>query len=82
MLPEVVSTDAEGYKSVDYSKLTPLLIEAVKELKAQNEELKGELKAQDEAKQAQIEALQARIEALESNSIQSITLKHNQGQGV
>ncbi|MEW6379621.1 MAG: tail fiber domain-containing protein [bacterium] len=38
------------------------LIEAIKELKAQNEALK----AKDEAKQAQIEALQARIEALES----------------
>ena len=65
-MPEVVSEDAEGYKSVDYSKLTPLLVEAVKELKA-------ELKVQDEARQAQIEALkaqneelQARIEALES----------------
>jgi len=55
VLPEVVSTDAQGYKSVDYSKLTPLLIEAVKELKAHDEELK-----------AQNEELRARIEALES----------------
>ena len=31
VLPEVVSENAEGYKSVDYTKLTPLLIEAVKE---------------------------------------------------
>ncbi len=61
MLPEVVSEDAQGYKSVDYSRLTPLLIEAVKELKAQ-----------DEARQVQIDALKAqnaelrsRIEALE-----------------
>ncbi|MFK5855155.1 MAG: tail fiber domain-containing protein [Bacteroidota bacterium] len=30
VLPEIVSTD-DGYKSVDYSKLTPLLIEAVKQ---------------------------------------------------
>lgn len=35
VLPEVVSENDEGYKSVDYSKLTPLLIEAVKELKAE-----------------------------------------------
>ena len=28
-LPEVVHTDAKGYKSVDYTKLTPLLIEAI-----------------------------------------------------
>ncbi len=40
VLPEVVSTDAEGIKSVDYSKLTAVLIEAVKELKAENEDLR------------------------------------------
>jgi len=34
VLPEAVSEDAQGYKPVDYSRLTPLLIEAVKELKA------------------------------------------------
>ncbi len=31
VLPEIVSTDSEGYKSVAYSRLTVLLIEAVKE---------------------------------------------------
>ena len=40
VLPEVVSEDNEGYKSVDYSKLTPLLIEAIKAQQAQIEELK------------------------------------------
>lgn len=40
VLPEIVSEDADWYKSVDYSKLTPLLIEAVKELKAENAILK------------------------------------------
>ncbi|MBQ4821715.1 tail fiber domain-containing protein [Aquimarina sp. MMG016] len=30
VLSEVVSTDAQGYKSVDYSKLTALLIEGIK----------------------------------------------------
>ncbi len=29
--PEVVLTDKEGYKSVDYSRLTPILVEAIKE---------------------------------------------------
>ena len=50
VLPEVVSEDDEGYKSVDYTKLTPLLIEAVKELniamkklKVENEKLKAEI---------------------------------------
>ncbi|MCH8331220.1 MAG: tail fiber domain-containing protein, partial [Bacteroidetes bacterium] len=30
-LPEVVLTDANGYKSVDYSRITPVLVEAIKE---------------------------------------------------
>ena len=38
--PEFVTTDTEGYKSVDYGKLVSPIIEAVKELKIQNEELK------------------------------------------
>ncbi|MES2591883.1 MAG: tail fiber domain-containing protein [Bacteroidota bacterium] len=29
--PEMVFTDTDGYKSVDYSRLTPVLVEAVKE---------------------------------------------------
>ena len=29
--PELVTTDANGYKMVDYAKLTPLLVEALKE---------------------------------------------------
>jgi hypothetical protein len=42
VFPEVVSTDSEGYKSIDYDKLVAPLIEAVKELKAENEALKAE----------------------------------------
>lgn len=43
IFPEVVSTDSEGYKSVAYSKLVPPLIEAIKELKAENDDLKAQL---------------------------------------
>ena len=45
VLPEAVSEDSEGYKSVDYSKLTPLLIEAIKAQQAQIEELRAEISA-------------------------------------
>jgi hypothetical protein len=41
VLPEAVRTDSEGYKAVSYEKLTAVLIEAVKELKAEVEKLKG-----------------------------------------
>ena len=36
VLPEVVSTDDDGYKAVDYGRLTAVLIQAVKELQAEN----------------------------------------------
>jgi len=39
-IPEVVSEDTEGFKAIDYGRLVPLLIEAVKELKNENEALK------------------------------------------
>ena len=41
-MPELVSTDAEGDKSVNYNGLIPYLIESVKELKQQIQELKKE----------------------------------------
>lgn len=40
VFPEVVHTDSQGYKSVEYNKLVAPLIEAVKELKAENKALK------------------------------------------
>ena len=48
VLPEVVSTDEKGIKSVDYSKLTALLIEGMKEQQIQIEELKEQIKTQGE----------------------------------
>ena len=40
VLPEIVSERDTGYKAVNYQKLTALLIEAVKELKGEIDELK------------------------------------------
>jgi hypothetical protein len=36
VIPEIVHTAADGYKSVEYAKLVAVLIEAVKELKIEN----------------------------------------------
>ncbi len=38
--PELVMTDAKGYKSVDYGRLTPVLVEAIKEQQKEIDELK------------------------------------------
>jgi len=55
VIPEVVHTDFDGYKSISYDKLTAMLIEAVKELKQKNS-------VQDSL----IQALNARIKVLEA----------------
>jgi len=44
ILPEIVSTDSKGYKSIAYGKLTAVLLEAIKEQQQQIEELKGMIK--------------------------------------
>ena len=41
LYPELVVTDAAGYKSVDYGRLTPVLVEAIKKQQAQIEALKA-----------------------------------------
>lgn len=38
-IPELVNTNANGYKSVDYEQMVPLLLEAIKELTLQNKGL-------------------------------------------
>jgi Chaperone of endosialidase len=45
VLPEAVSTDEAGYKTVRYDNLIPLLIEAVKEQSAQIQALSSEVSA-------------------------------------
>ena len=46
VFPELVNTDAEGYKSVDYSKLVAVLIEAVKEQQTKITTLQGQVENQ------------------------------------
>lgn len=66
--PEMVATDAKGFKSVDYARLTPVLVEALKELNEKitalekgNEALKSEniqLKKQNDSFEARLQSLE------------------------
>ncbi len=46
VVPEVVRTNADGYKAVDYSKITALLNEAIKEQQVQIEDQAALIKSQ------------------------------------
>jgi hypothetical protein len=66
VLPEIVSQGSDGYLSVEYSKLTPVLIEAIKEqqhqiesTKQENQQLKSELQSLKD-KMDRIEAMLAK----------------------
>jgi hypothetical protein len=63
VLPELVGEDAEGYKTVDYSKLPLMLLQAMKELKAENDSLRQHNAVMD-----------ARLKALE-HTIRRLTVK-------
>jgi predicted methyltransferase len=67
VLPELVATDGDGYKAVDYSELPLLTIQAVKELKAENDALKARVAEIDPLKQrvAEIDPLKQRVTELE-----------------
>lgn len=58
VVPQVVTLGKDGYYSVDYSRLTPLLVEAVKELEARVSLIEA-------ARQAEVSALTERLARLE-----------------
>jgi Chaperone of endosialidase len=63
ILPELVATDGDGYKAVDYSELPLLTIGAVKELKAENDALKQRVAELE--RRAQDDPVKQRIAELE-----------------
>jgi len=73
VLPELVSEGKDGYKAVSYTKLTAVLVEAVKELKSENqsqkkliEEQRNQFTKQLGKQQAEIEELRSMIKELKS----------------
>ncbi|MBD2704882.1 tail fiber domain-containing protein [Spirosoma sp. BT702] len=66
IFPELVRTDDNGFLSVDYTGFVPHLVEAVKTLKAKDDELVETLRRENEVLQAQLDAVLKRITALET----------------
>ncbi len=63
LLPGVVMVDQNGYMSVDYGRLTPLLVEAMKQLKAENDELRAKTDriAELEAQMADLKVMMQKL---------------------
>jgi len=73
VVPEVVQEGSDGRLSVDYGRLTPILVEAVKELS----ERVGQRDRKIARQQSKIDQLTARLERLEKSvAIQSTDKSH------
>jgi hypothetical protein len=58
VLPEWISTDPSGYKNMTVRGFEALVVEAFKQLKAENETLKAKLTAENNELRARIETLE------------------------
>jgi len=65
VLPEVVVKDADGFYAIDYGRLTPVLVQALHELKAQGDAELAERDCRLSELEEQNKILQARLERLE-----------------
>lgn len=65
VLPQVVSRGSDGYLSVDYGRLTPVLVEAIKEQQSQVEAL--------ECENAKLKSRLERLETMMASLVASST---------
>ncbi len=61
VLPELVATDAEGYKAVKYQQLPFYLLQAIKDLRAEKDEAIKDLKAENDDLKARLQRLEAAL---------------------
>lgn len=74
VFPELVAVDGRGYKQVNYSELPYLMLQAIRELKAENDSLRGQVE-QLHAKDQKITDLTRRVEELKKVQQQVATLE-------
>ena len=63
VLPELVTSDERGFKAVKYSELPLLLLQAVRELKAENDGLRKQVETQEHEFQSELEAIKQLLQA-------------------
>jgi hypothetical protein len=66
--PEMVHEDEDGYLSVNYTQVIPVLVEAIKEQQAKTAEQQAKMAKQQKASDARLDAVLVRLKALESSS--------------
>ena len=72
IFPDLVSIDEQGYKMVNYSKLPLLSIQAIKELKEENEQLKQQqllIKNENDLLKRKLEMVISKVEIIEASII-------------
>ncbi len=63
VLPEVVSVGSDGYLSVNYASLTPVLTRAIQELRAEHDQQIARLQAENAELRARLDRLEQRLTA-------------------
>jgi trimeric autotransporter adhesin len=69
VLPELVTSDERGFKAVKYSELPLLLLQAVRELKAENDGLRKQVETQKQEFQSELEAIKQLLQVDMDRSI-------------
>lgn len=64
LFPELVRTDSAGYKSINYAQMTAVLVEAIKELKQENTQLRSDYSGLKAAVTSRMEELEQRLNSL------------------
>jgi len=66
--PELVSTNSEGYKSVDYARFSAVLLEAIKELEQKNQQQANIIQILQDQYSKEMKSIKAEIEMLKQNN--------------
>jgi len=78
VFPNVVTKDGNGIMSVEYDSMVGPMIEAIRELKIENDGLKAKVAAIDDMK-AQLKEISASLQALKKTDAQTHAIKFDNG---